>query len=300
MTDLESLWHRLLGPARPGPLDWLDELDPRLHSLLPMLAIREQHEHPRLTGLRRYYFTRTQLVKQDLEELAQLFGSTRWLLTGDAALVTQAYGEEAWRPCLYLSVLVPAEQRFHCARLLAGQGWSGGPVSSRADQGSSCLFQREQTPLVLRWHALTECRWPEADRGLVERAESFQWLGHTLWRPAASDALLLSLVRREEPWWGVDAVQLTRRHTIDWDLLAREARRRRVAGRVQAGLQTLSCWSDWPGVDLRPGLLESLGERAVAWRLGFVREYLRGCPASLVPILSGLPGYLWRRVVSRW
>lgn len=265
-----------------------------------MLAIREQHEHPRLTGLRRYYFTRTQLVKQDLEEVAELFAAVRWLATGDAALMTQAYSDESWRPCLYLSVLITPEQRWHCARLLEQRGWSGGPPVARPEEGSSCLYQRGQTPLVLRWHALTECRWSEADRGLLERAESFHWLGRPLWRPCPSDALLLSLVRQEEPWWGVDAVQLNRRHPIDWELLACEARRRRVASQVRTGLQRLAPWSCNPPLSLDPDLFEQLGEWAVRFRLGFVREYLRGCPSRWADILVGLPGYLWRRVVSRW
>lgn len=189
--------------------------------------------------------------------------------------------------------------------------------------------------LDLHWHLFWQDRRPEAEDGIWARAVPARFGEVPVLRPGDTDSLAHTLMhgarrgRTSAIRWVVDAWSLLRAGTIDWELLLREGRARRMQARLRWTLAYLVALLDAPvppGVlmELRAGAtLADRAEHAFQAHpqgpLGAIPEYLcaysrangtagpagwAGFPRYLadaweLPRLSAIPAGVAQRIGSR-
>lgn len=180
------------------------------------------------------------------------------LVLKGAVLVLKYYGNPALRPMTDVDVLVRPEDTLRAREALVAAGWTGRPVSEGLRPYLHAFELRRagdaSSTLDLHQHLIDHGSTPAADRGLWRRAVPFDGLGVPAWAPCATDLLLhvcLAGVKRGRfgnSRWVADAATILERDAavIDWGLLVREARARRVVLRLRECLAYLAGSLDLP------------------------------------------------------
>lgn len=236
-----------------------DELPIDLFRILPTLyanleGFLEADPHvARLKGVHRYHWTQTLLnlaaSKAAIDTL--LRHEIPVLLLKGAAMHAAGYTSAANRSLGDIDFLVPYAQRTTAIDLLLTKGWLPVydiPMSRYAYMHSIDMHFSSQFRIDMHWFALHENPWPGVDEALWSRAVDVRFGGLPVKRPDDTD-LLLHLLASGGRWdvspgrrWIPDAIILFRQQvSIDWDRLAAEAARRRMArviGQMLAYLQT--------------------------------------------------------------
>lgn len=163
------------------------------------------------------------------------------------------YRDMAVRPMADADLLVTVERFPEARRVLEGLGYRPrledprGLATAPGHVDHSVALRRPGgLEIDLHYFALDECRWPGADDGLWERSLERPVMGVPARTPGTTDMLLHLLahgyrVHAGSPRWAADAAALLldRPHEVDWDLLVRETRRRRMVLPLTATLRSL-------------------------------------------------------------
>ena len=214
-------------------------------------------QRPRLDGIRRFIWTRTQLkMAAALPVLRQLGGrGVPFCLLKGAALIAGGHLAAGERFIRDVDVLVARSRLAEAVEILFSAGWKPEHYASPEEVFSlgfprrhALAFRSQDHPgdeIDLHLSASELGRFPKSDDGLWSRARETRLFGLTAFVPAPEDLLCIALVhsylsdRTEEHDWAVDAVALARRPGFDWRVLASESHRRGVDALVCARLQSL-------------------------------------------------------------
>jgi hypothetical protein len=211
-------------------------------------------------GVHRYVWAQNQLLlnrmKTFLEALEEA-GIPTLVLKG-AGIVAGSRLDSGMRPMKDLDVLVPTHQTKAAVDVLVRRGLvpvSGMPVWFVTEYAPTfeCGWGFETTEhgrslrLDLHWHASYVSRQPDADDDFWDAARVVDLRGVHTRALAPADELLVAIVHglHWDPLptyrWVVDAALLARGESgpVDFDRLVEQARRRRVAAMVTAGLDYL-------------------------------------------------------------
>jgi hypothetical protein len=286
----------------------LDDVSWKELRLLGAVAGRSQllevapDQRPRLDGIRRFIWTRTQLKLAAALPVLRRLGAADvpFCLLKGAALIAGGHLAAGERFIRDVDVLAPRSRLAEAVEILLAAGWKPEHYASLEEIFSlgfprchALAFRGPENPddqIDLHLSSLELSRFPKSDDGLWSRAREARLFGLPARVPAPEDLLCTALVhsyrsdRAEEHDWAVDAVALSRRAGFDWSILAREAHRRGVDALVCARLESLRAMR---ALALPPGLLEQLSgsrpdadlrrelgvlARAKPWRVGAERR----------------------------
>ena len=214
-------------------------------------------QRPRLDGIRRFVWTRTQLkLAAALPILRQLAASgVPCCLLKGAALIAGGHLAAGERFIRDVDLLVPRSRLADAVAVLFAAGWRPERYASLEEVFSlgfprchALAFRSRDHPegeIDLHLSAVELNRFPKSDDALWSRAVQTRLFGLTASVPAPEDLLCTALVhsylsdRSEGHDWAVDAVALARRPGFDWSILVDESHRRGVDALVGARLQSL-------------------------------------------------------------
>ena len=214
-------------------------------------------QRPRLDGIRRFIWTRTQLkLAAALPVLRGLQGmGVPYCLLKGAALIAGGHLAAGERFIRDVDVLVPRSRLAEAVSVLFSSGWRPQRYTSPEEVFSLAFprchalafhgVDRPDDAIDLHLSAVELNRFPKSDDALWSRARELRFFGTAAFVPAAEDLLCTALVhsyradRSEGYDWAVDAVALARSPGFDWSVLAVESHRRGVDALVGARLQKL-------------------------------------------------------------
>lgn len=267
--------------TRSGDLD-----RPEVRRLLPLVAWNLQRHTaitpPELEGVVRASWIAHRQLLDRLPEILDAFrrAAVTPIVHKGLALAETVYPRGGLRPTTDVDLLVAPDERRRAAEALERLGYRPRrPIpESRLARLHAVAYSRPASPDVdLHGWLLEESCFRGADMGVRERAVPLELAARRVLTLSPTDHLLQAIVHglhwSEVPplYWVADAASLIRerRAEIDWDVLAAEAAKRRVAPALTAGLRLLR---DELGLDLPPGILALL---AAATAAGDRREMLR-------------------------
>jgi len=214
-------------------------------------------QRPRLDGIRRFIWTRTQLkLAAALPILRRLGGmGVPFCLLKGAALIAGGHLAAGERFIRDVDVLVPRSRLAEAVAILFAAGWKPERYASLEEVFSlgfprchALAFRSGGHPdheIDLHLSAIELNRFPKSDDALWSRVRETRLFGSTVSVPAPEDLLCTALVhsylsdRSEQHDWAVDAVALARHPGFDWSILAGESHQRGVDALVCARLQSL-------------------------------------------------------------
>lgn len=248
------------GTALQAARQWLasNEIDAvtfREHRLLAAVSERFGRElkdapaSPRLAGLQRLLWTRSQLALREARPvLTRLLSSgvRIMLLKGAARLAVDPPAARS-RISHDIDILVPHSQIFEAFDCLTDMGWQPATGVSacavrhrltsiravnflRGEYGDVDLHQQGYHPL----HAD-----PEDDEAVWERAEQVEFAGNAVLAPSAADRLAMSIAHGSldahvHSDWLIDCHAATQCGNVDWATFVRAIRARQLG--VEAGI----------------------------------------------------------------
>jgi hypothetical protein len=268
-------------PGRAAFRAWRAAVDPEAleeasYRLLPLLSrnlVRLGVQDPSLErwrGVYRRWFASNTLLFQDaraaLEALARAGIPT--LLVKGAALVA-TLGASGERPMRDLDLLVPPGRARDAFAALRGAGWRS--ISRRPER---LVDARHGTPFAapsgrqidLHWFLLWENCFGGADAPLWDAAREARLGASPVRVPAPEDVLLHACVHGLQCAsgpairWAADVTLLSARRAadLDWERVAREAARRRVAVPVRTALRWARERLDAPVPDAALARIEAI------------------------------------------
>jgi hypothetical protein len=235
---------------------------------------------PRLVGARRYIWTHTQMTLGTTRPLLAALhaeGLRLMLLKGAARLSTdpRLAQERALRD---IDVLVHPGDWEQAVAVTLREGWSD-PRRSRelaSLRRAHALGLRSPQPgargeFDLHRHVLWECRNRGQDLDLWDRGVPARFLDLDVLRPSVTDFSLVTLAQSilyspgpSAAHWALDVDPEIRAGTIDWDLLLREARLRRIELYIAAPLLMLQERIGSPvPLEVMRGLTRRIGKHAL-------------------------------------
>lgn len=278
LTDLEAArqaWHawdarQELADATSPEVGLLAAIAHRIPELAPGVPM-----DPRLVGARRYIWTLTQTTLGAVRPLLAALhaeGSRLMLIKGAARLAADPTlaQERALRDIDVLIHPQDWERALHIARR---EGWT---VPRRANANSADLRHAHAIGLRspnaaargecdLHRTALRECLNDGQDLDMWTRALAVRFLDVDVLRPSPTDFALITLAQSTlytpapiTAHWALDVDPLIRAGEIDWDLLARETRKRCIEPYVAAPLLMLQ---ERIGSPVPAGILSALTQR---------------------------------------
>lgn len=208
----------------------------------------------RLQGIYRQTWYRNRIAEAALLEAIEAFqeSGVESLALKGMALIGLAYQEPGVRPMNDIDLLVHGRDLRRAIGALEAAGWNLSPPRSAEFSRLLRLFHaralrhRSGIELDLHRHILEESNWSHADAGVWERRRTVELSNHSVETMSPTDHLIHTIVHgvRWDPIppirWVTDAVVLIRSGEIDWDLIAAESERRRVALAMGAALEFLS------------------------------------------------------------
>jgi len=206
---------------------------------------------PRIRGIQRFLYAQSQVCLvgsiSGLKDLAA--AGIPLLFMKGAARIAADDGAARERLVRDIDVLVPLPRVDEALDVLTGNGWdlpgqwqqAWRNISSISSHHAWTLL-RGKTELDLHLFSNYLNRLIGDDDGLWARSRVCRWRGIDVNVPCATDNLILAIVHGLR-WsqecnadWVIDGVTALRSGEIDWPLLLGEARRRRVAALLLAGL----------------------------------------------------------------
>jgi hypothetical protein len=206
-----------------------------------------------LAGARRHIWTRTQMTLGAVRPLLTALrgeGLRLMLLKGAARLANDPALVQG-RALRDIDVLIHPEDWERSLRIAEGEGW----IAARNDTALANLRRKSAIGLRnprargecdLHRYVLRECINEAQDLDLWDRALPVRFLDVDVLRPAPTDFALVTLAQSlhynaapTTPYWALDIDPLIRAGKIDWDLLLREVRHRRIEPYVAAPLLML-------------------------------------------------------------
>lgn len=229
---------------------------------------------PRLVGARRYIWTQTQMTLGTARPLLAVLraeGLRLMLIKGAARLSTDPTLAQD-RALRDIDVLIHPEDWERAVSIAQREGWT---AARQKDASVASLRRRHAVGLRspnpgargefdLHRHVLAECANEGQDLELWERALPVRFLDVDVLRPSPTDFALVTLGqsllygRATIPHWALDVDPLIRSGKIDWDLLLREARKRRIEPYIAAPLLMLR---ERIGSPVPPGVLRALTQK---------------------------------------
>lgn len=207
----------------------------------------------RLAGARRHIWTRTQMTLGAVRPLLATLrdeGLRLMLLKGAARLANDPTLVQS-RALRDIDVLIHPEDWERSLRIAEGEGW----IAARNDTALTNLRRKSAIGLRnprargecdLHRYVLRECTYEGQDLALWDRALPARFLDVDMLCPAPTDFALVTLAQSmlynaapATPYWALDIDPLIRAGGIDWDLLLREVRHRRIEPYVAAPLLML-------------------------------------------------------------
>jgi hypothetical protein len=295
--------HRLLlraaladgGAARGAWQQWsgrsdFDSMDAASMQLIPLVAAnlgRLGVEDPllaRMRGIHRYWWSRAQLLLQSaaaaLERLAR--ESIDAMVLDGLPLALGYYADPGLRPMSELRILVPAREAQRALAALARAGWRcdapqtswgvrGAFEAGAADQPPDPEPRRAKgEPCELRWHALRDCCWKQADQELWRKAVMLDVGGRPARAPDPTDLLFHTCVegasadRLRSVRWVADATAVLRRAAprIDWDRLLAASQRGLLSEVLRRALGQLE---ELAGVEIPGEVMRRLADARPGW-----------------------------------
>ncbi|WP_028081310.1 nucleotidyltransferase family protein [Solimonas soli] len=271
---------------------WLDEHDINSagfaeHRLLLAIATRlsealaDHPAWPRLAGLQKMLWTRSQLALRDtLPALRALHaaGIPLMMLKGASRIAVDAAAQRG-RIAYDIDVLVPAAAMGQALDLLHERGWLAASGVSHPYLRARLGAQRAINLQYGRFGDidLHQCAYHPLqadagdDRAIWERARPARFGGLDVWVPSAADRVALAIAHGARNTaahsdWLVDAAVTLRQGQTDAAQLMDVLRRRRLLDPAAVALSYLACGLD---VALPEGLLDAV--RAAAGRPGLTR-----------------------------
>jgi hypothetical protein len=280
--------------ARPAWAGWsagrsLDDVSWQELRLLGAVAARAEllgvapDARPRLEGIRRFVWTRTQLkLAAALPVLRRLHArGVRFCLLKGAALIAGGHRAPGERFLRDVDVLVPRQALAEAVAILFETGWRPEHYASLEEVFSlgfprchALAFRSAAHPddaIDLHLSASELGRFPRSDAALWSRTAEARILGLPVRVPAPEDLLCHALVHsflsdgQEGRDWVLDAVALARRPRFDWARLVEESRRRGVEALVAARLRRLQAMPA-PGIPAEAAAGLEAGEPAAELR----------------------------------
>ena len=251
-------WERIRPLLRATEMDYATQaLLPRLRRNLLSLGVNDELL-ALFKGVHRYTWARNQLlIAQALPVIAALeqAGVATLLLKG-AALVADERQDAGMRKMTDIDLLVPTDALAEACEIFAAQGMTmtdGKPMWWVTDYAPSFTMSLNftnaaQGQLDLHWHVLRDSCAPGADREFWAGAVPIELRGVATRALCPADELL-NLIVHGLTWagsptyrWILDATLVTRGlgGPVDYERLATQARRHRLAPIVLAGLRYLS------------------------------------------------------------
>ena len=214
-------------------------------------------QRPRLDGVRRFIWTRTQLKLAAALPILRRLGGTGvpFCLLKGAALIAGGHLAAGERFIRDVDVLVPRSRLAEAVAILFAAGWKPEHYASPEEVFSlgfprrhALAFRSGDQPdheIDLHLSAVELNRFPKSDDALWSRVREARLFGLTVSIPAPEDLLCTALAhsflsdRSEQHDWAVDAVALARHPGFDGSILADESHRRGVDALVCARMQSL-------------------------------------------------------------
>lgn len=237
----------------------------------------------RLEGIRRFVWTRNQMrLMASLPALDALLAVKvpLMLLKGGARIASDQAAASA-RYLRDIDILVPRGDMAAAIDALRRAGFRASigrlPGEVRAapfDKDHVQSSETAPTEIDLHWSALRMGRTADHDGRLWSRARTVEILGRAVQVPSASDQLIIALAHgvvadTDRPAdWVIDAVTCLRDRSLDWRVVADEARARRLEVPIASGLALLS---EELGLDVPGEIRDAVGEGAKHWL--FMREF---------------------------
>jgi hypothetical protein len=243
---------------------------------------------PRIEGLARAHWTRTQLTLRESAEAIDLLDRAEipCLVIKGAAQYAEGLGAATRRILGDIDILVRAENAPRAIELLASAGWAGTFGESAAYLRSVADIRISTTLLKGRYGEIDVHRTPfhyrradpAADELLWAGAQSTHLNGHPVMVPSPAASILISLahsIQGEGGDWAVDVAERLRHQAIDWDCFAELATRWRLTLSMRSGLLYLK---QQLGLTIPAEIIERLAVVPADWaeRLKFwsnVREH---------------------------
>jgi hypothetical protein len=216
-----------------------------VYQVLPLLAAKWKKQHAdsplptKLAGIRRKNWYRHQQAERAFSNLLQDFlrAGIRTLVLGDMAAALSYYDEAFDRPVQAYSFLVDFSQVLPAMNSLKANGWEPVAEPRGVDweyfPGLWFTKDGEHHALYLRWHVLTQCCFPGADKPFWNDARPLA-VGETpslVLDPTSELLYRVSELCLAEPGRSVpylaDALMLLQKHgeDIDWKRLLDSCRR---------------------------------------------------------------------------
>ncbi|APV48475.1 hypothetical protein BWI17_01500 [Betaproteobacteria bacterium GR16-43] len=221
----------------------LDALDPQAMRLVPALfrkfggTMGDDPRRARMQGVyRRAHLRNTLLLADGRRVLAALRDAgIEFLLFKGIAMVLKYQADLATRTMADVDILVRPADVPRAEEILFGAGWTAlhGAGWKRSEIHSRDFTNAHRSGFDLHWHALLESRRADADDGLWQRAERFDWNGLEVRLMSPEDLLFTGIVngmRERDPlnvhWIQDLACILAAKPAIAWPTLWKEAARR--------------------------------------------------------------------------
>ena len=249
MARARSAWARWLAGRKFDDVSWheirlLSALSTRMAELDPHSPFR-----PRIEGLARSHWTRTQLALRESAEAIEILdhAGIRYLLIKGAAQYAGGLAGKIRRILADIDILVPPEQAARAIDELVSAGWSGA-------NGESAGYLRAVGDIRFSINLLkgrygevdlhrTAFHYRRADRTaddlLWASAEAGSLNGQPVTVPSPAVNVLITLAHATASQggdWALDVAKRIKHQTIDWDTLAELAARLRLNLPVRAGL----------------------------------------------------------------
>lgn len=239
----------------------LDDLHDDANNVLPAVYRALRHEVPevpqlpRIKGIyRRAWYHNQLLIGAGLEMIRALQDANiPVLLMKGVPLLFHWYGDSGVRPLGDVDLLIRPEDGERAVALFRERGWEPlvpirEPLETTLEMVHAIEFRLgAHGNIDLHPHALEECLYKGADDGFWSRAQPLSLPGLETQRLSATDMLLHVCVHgsRGAPGrvvhWIPDALAILRGgEAIDWEILYREARSRRLIVPVREALAYLA------------------------------------------------------------
>jgi RNA polymerase-binding protein DksA len=237
---------------------------------------------PRLEGVRRYVWSRTQLkLAAALPVLRRLVGDgVPFALLKGAGLIAAGVLGPGARFIRDVDLLVPREHLGDAVASLFELGWKAGRYGSAEEVFSlgfprchAVSFQSPGDPddeIDLHRTATSLNPFPNADRALWSRLEERAVFGTKVGVPSAADLLCISLIhshasdRQDGLDWAIDTAALCRSGRVDWKAFVEECHDRAVEGLAARRLERLVSLD---AIALDPAVERGLGAGATGDRV---------------------------------
>jgi glycosyltransferase involved in cell wall biosynthesis len=269
-------WQRWRARPHAGDLSRIDAATARLFARLTprarQLGLRDALFERGASMYRHTWCTNQLRIRGALHAVRALDGcGVRSLALKGLALLGTEYQDLGLRPMFDIDLLIEQERLGLALRSLSEAGWRSvtEPLSAPLLQGAvphgySFQLARGKVELDLHWHTLSQDASATFDRALWTHAVSDKLAGHEVWRPNATELLLVvclhGVVWSAVPsaFWAADACELIRRapEAIDWQRLTSLAVARRLTLPLYDALRFLA---QVLKVEVPRGVLDGLG-----------------------------------------